>query len=227
MNKNDNMMKKKNKNKGKKALTAVGAVVAAGLTPGIMAATPACLPAQDPNVEITAAEMVSISGKAYSFDELYAMQQPGYAQEDPQVAARYGVPRPQTQQTTKYGVPRPPTQQTTMYGVPRPRPYPQPKPNPREIKERNIQIALDTIQLSLMDYCAWLIDADFYGIIISPDSDLTRDLGMTEDELKSLKAEIEDRYGVEVSHHRFYLIGQLNTLRLITEYIVRLKTVWD
>ena len=217
------MMKKKNKNKGKKALTAVGAVVAAGLTPGIVAATPL----QSPNAEITAAEMVSISGKAYSFDELYAMQQPGYAQADPQVAARYGVPRPQTQQTTKYGVPRPPTQQTTMYGVPRPRPYPQPKPNPREIKERNIQIALDTIQLSLMEYCAWLIDADFYGIIISPDSDLTRDLGMTEDELKSLKAEIEDRYGVEVSYHRFYLNGQLNTLRLITEYIVRLKTVWD
>ena len=37
------------RNKGKKALTAVGAVVAAGLTPGIIAATPECLPIQGSN----------------------------------------------------------------------------------------------------------------------------------------------------------------------------------
>ena len=79
----------------------------------------------------------------------------------------------------------------------------------------------------LMDYCNLLIDADKRGIIISPDSDLTHDLGMNEDDLKDLKAEIEDRYGVEVSHHRFRLIGQLNTLYLVSEYITKLKTVWD
>ena len=42
-------MKKRNKNSGKKALTAV---VAAGLTPGFIAATPGCLPIQGPNAEV-------------------------------------------------------------------------------------------------------------------------------------------------------------------------------
>ena len=78
-----------------------------------------------------------------------------------------------------------------------------------------------------MDYCTLLINADKRGIIISPDSDLTHDLGLTEDELKDLKAEIEERYGVEVSHHRFKLIGQLNTLYLVSEYITKIKTIWD
>ena len=45
-------MKKKNINNGKKALTAVGAVVAAGLTPGFIAATPGCLPVQGLNAEV-------------------------------------------------------------------------------------------------------------------------------------------------------------------------------
>lgn len=66
----------KKRNKGKKALTAVGAVVAAGLTPGIIAATPGCLPGQNANVEITAADVVAIDGQVYGFDELYARQQP-------------------------------------------------------------------------------------------------------------------------------------------------------
>ena len=79
----------------------------------------------------------------------------------------------------------------------------------------------------LMDYCNLLIDADKRGIVITPDSDLTDDLGMNEDDLKALKAEIEDYYGVEVSHHRFRLKGQLNTLFLVSEYITKLKTVWD
>ena len=72
-----------------------------------------------------------------------------------------------------------------------------------------------------------MIDADYEGILISPDSDLTTDLGMTSEELKELQAEIKRRYDIELSYHRFYLKGQLNTLRLITEYIVKLKTVWD
>ena len=43
----------KKNNKGKKAITAVGAVVAAGLTPGFIAATPGCMPVQGPVAEIT------------------------------------------------------------------------------------------------------------------------------------------------------------------------------
>lgn len=64
----------KKRNKGKKALTAVGAVVAAGLTPGFVAASAAGLPNQSPNAGITAADVVAIAGSTYSFDELYAMQ---------------------------------------------------------------------------------------------------------------------------------------------------------
>ena len=64
----------KDKNKGKKTLAAVGAVVAAGLTPGIVVASAAGLPIQGTNAEITAADVVAIGGTAYSFDELYAMQ---------------------------------------------------------------------------------------------------------------------------------------------------------
>ena len=45
-------MKKRNKNSRKKALTAVGAVVAAGLTPGFIAASAGCMPVQGSNAEV-------------------------------------------------------------------------------------------------------------------------------------------------------------------------------
>ena len=67
------MMKR---NKGKKALAAAGAVVAAGLTPGFIAASAAGASIQNPNAGITSAEVVVIDGQAYSFDELYAEQHP-------------------------------------------------------------------------------------------------------------------------------------------------------
>lgn len=65
---------KDRKNRGKKSLAAVGAVVAAGLTPGIMAASAAGLPIHGSNAGITAADVVAIDGTTYSFDEIYAMQ---------------------------------------------------------------------------------------------------------------------------------------------------------
>ena len=99
----------KKKNIGKKKLTAMGAVVAAGLTPGIMAASAN----QGSNAGMTAADVVAIDGTAYSFDELLAMQrgdtvesvielpdiilQPNETQEDMLVVY--------AQRATKYGVP--------------------------------------------------------------------------------------------------------------------------
>ena len=201
------MMKKKNK--GKKALTAVGVVVAAGLTPGIITATPACIPGQNPNALITAAEVVSIDGNAYSFDELYAMQQGASRDADPQVATRYGVI---------------PSQQVRMYGVKRPQ-HPQQLQQPPQPKQPTI--LLDTIQSSLVMYCAQLLEDEGRFTPFSLDSDLTRKIGLTEEQLKLLAEEITRRYGVEVSYRRFYLNGQLNTLRLVSEYIFKLKTVWD
>lgn len=205
----------KKKNKGKKALTAVGAVVAAGLTPGIIAATPACMLGLNPNAVITAAEVVAIDGNAYSFDELYAMQQGTNHDADPQVATRYGVPP--HQQATHYGVM--PSQQARMYGVQRP---PQPPTPPKQPT-----IVLDTVQTSLVQYCAQLLEDEGRFTPFSLESDLTRNMELTEDQLKLLAEEIKRRYGVEVSYHRFKLKGQLNTLRLISEYIFKLKTVWD
>ena len=80
-----------------------------------------------------------------------------------------------------------------------------------------------------MVYCIQLVDADPYteGAFFSLDSDLTSEIGLSEDQLKELKQFIEDHYGVEVSYHRFRLVGQLNTLRLISEYIYKIKTLWD
>ena len=200
----------KKRNKGKKALTAVGAVVAAGLTPGIIAATPACMPGQNPSALITAAEVVAIDGNAYGFDELYAMQQGVSRDADPQIATRYGV-RPPQQAATYYGVQRPP--QPPIHQQP-------PAPTPQEI-------AMDTITAGLVEYCVQLLEADGRFAPFSLDSDLTRNLGLDDNQLKDLAEEIKERYGVEVSYHRFKLVGQLNTLRLVAEYIYRLKTVWD
>ena len=100
-------MNMKKRNKRKKALTAVGAVVAAGLTPGFIAASAAGSSFQGSSAGTTAAEVVAIGGQAYSFDELYAMQQPDSAEMNldlPNVdvmgyqpVSKYGVPqRPQS-----------------------------------------------------------------------------------------------------------------------------------
>lgn len=199
---------KKEKNKGKKSLAAVSAVVAACLTPCIVGATPQCAPIPDPNIEITAAQVVAISGITYSFDELYAMQQ------------RFDGPRSQMLSHND------PQVGGTRYGGLRPQQLPVPPQQPAVIIEA--VEGLDTIQAGLLDYCAQLLDADPYtrGVIFSLDSDLTREIEMNDYQLKELKAFIEDYYGVEVSYHRFRLKGQLNTLHLISEYIFRLKTVW-
>lgn len=92
-------MKKKNKNKARKSITAVGAVVAAGLTPGIVNATPGIVtgpqapqaPATD--IELTAADVVSINGEVFDFDDLFAMHQVNRGQRDkPKLV--YGPPQP-------------------------------------------------------------------------------------------------------------------------------------
>ncbi len=112
----------KKNHKGKKTLTAVGAVVAAGLTPGFIAATPGCLPAQGPNTGITAADAVAIDGQAYSFDELYAKQHPDSAETkvieldvvlEPDTTIRHDVVVAIS--TTKYGAHIPPREVLDNY----------------------------------------------------------------------------------------------------------------
>ena len=101
---------KKDKNKGKKTLAAVGAVVAAGLTPGFVAASAAGSPIQGSNAEITAADVVAIDGNTYGFDELYAMQRgdtivlPDIILQEAEM--QLDEPVVFAQVTTMYGVPR-------------------------------------------------------------------------------------------------------------------------
>lgn len=218
---------RKIKNQGKKTLTAVGAVVV-GLTPGIIAATPQCAPSQNPNAAITAADVVSIGGNTYDYDELYDMQ---VRADGPKQAKKK---KEQRQHATRYGAPSGPSL-----------PY-RPNPNADNSSVPHPQRPVDvvpvvvmtpsgpeTVYVSslayLMNYCARLADSDPYtrGAVITPDSDLSTEIGLNDRQLKALKTEIEERFGVEVSYNRFYLKGQLNTLRLISEYIYKLKTLWD
>ena len=200
----------KDKNIRKKTLTAVGAVVAAGLTPGIIAATPSCLPVQDTYMGITAAEVVVIDGMTYSFDELLAMQRPGNGLEQ-------GEPRPQPlpQHASRYGAPGS-SQHATFYGVQH--------PSGSVVIVTSSEETMKKVYLKyLTEYCAQLIDAKARRIRITPDSDLAQDLGMTLEEMKELSAEIKRHYGVETSYFRFRLVGQLNTLRLISDYIYKMS----
>jgi hypothetical protein len=201
----------KNKNIRKKTLTAVGAVVAAGLTPGIIAATPSCLPVQDTYMGVTAAEVVVIDGMTYSFDELLAMQRPGNGLEQ-------GEPRPQPlpQHAARYGAPGS-SQHATYYGEQHPS-------GSVVIVTPSSEETMKKVYLKyLTEYCAQLIDAKARRIRITPDSDLAQDLGMTLEEMKELSAEIKRHYGVETSYFRFRLVGQLNTLRLISDYIYKMS----
>ena len=84
-------MKKKNKNKARKSITAVGAVVAAGLTPGIVTGAPAPEP-QGTDIKLTAADAVSINGEMYDFDDLFAMNQADSVPVD-QIVVVYGSPK--------------------------------------------------------------------------------------------------------------------------------------
>jgi len=200
----------KNKNIRKKTLTAVGAVVAAGLTPGIIAATPSCLPVQDTYMGVTAAEVVVIDGMTYSFDELLAMQRPGNGLEQ-------GEPRPQPlpQHASRYGAPGS-SQHATYYDVQH--------PSGSVVIVTSSEETMKKVYLKyLTEYCAQLIDAKAKRIRITPDSDLAQDLGMTLEEMKELSAEIKRHYGVETSYFRFRLVGQLNTLRLISDYIYKMS----
>lgn len=84
-------MKKKNKNQARKSITAVGAVVAAGLTPGIATGTPVPEPLGT-DIKLTAADAVSINGEMYDFDDLFAMNQADSVPVD-QIVVVYGSPK--------------------------------------------------------------------------------------------------------------------------------------
>ena len=81
----------KKKNKAKKSITAVGAVVAAGLTPGMVTGAP--VPESlNTDMNLTAADAVSIDGNLYEFEDLFAMNQ-GTPYPVDQIVVVYGSPK--------------------------------------------------------------------------------------------------------------------------------------
>ena len=175
----------KKKNKGRKSLTAVGAVVAAGLTPGIVTGSPAS-PAPGPEVELTAADVVAINGDVFDFDELFAMRQINRDQRNN--ALVYGPPPSMREKEEKErqealreearqdSIRRAEKAQARVYGPPpviRKSGYPEIM---RQMAADNKEAAINQIQNELVDLVANLLSPDRIPIML--DSDLSRDLNM-------------------------------------------------
>lgn len=229
-------MSKKRSNKGRKSLTAVSAVVAAGLSPGIASSTPAPQPLNT-EMELTAADAVAINGDVFDFDELFAMHQ--YSDEPQIIKPVYGPPPPKV-----YGPPPPDDRtmeeqqkaqreqalqdsirlamerqsQALVYGPPPPR-YKFIGPDElRSLAAQNQESAVEMVMEALMDYCAEMPNPDAKGNnILSEESNLVRELKMGHTQLEMLQQEIERRFGVQVTEN---MLEQLGTLRRIAKFVV-------
>ena len=206
----------KKKNKGRKSITAVSAVVAAGLTPGIISGSPASQPPIN-DVELTAADAISIGGDIFDFDELFAMEQ---IRRDPRdIPKVYGPPpsihKAQRQDSINQSI-------AEVYGPPPPR-YRFVGPEElRSIAANDKQEAADVILEALMDYCRQRpldpnVDPNVTGhIILREDRDLVRDLMMDSMQLEMLQQEIADRFEVQLTEK---MLKQLSTLRRVANFI--------
>ena len=233
----------KKKNKGRKSLTAVGAVVAAGLTPGIVTGTPASLP-PNPDVEITAADAISINGETFDFDELFAMHQvyrdpretpkvygpPPVSIKDQKVQApeedlreqarQDSIRRAMKMQALVYGPP------TTVYGPPTPN-YNFVGPDElRSIAADNKEEAIDVTLRILTDFCNMMSGSNGEApVILSENGDLIRDLKMDAQQMNDLREEIERRFAVQLPED---MLKRLGTLSRIATFIVEVaKPIGD
>lgn len=206
----------KKKNKGRKSITAVSAVVAAGLTPGIISGSPASQPPIN-DVELTAADAISIGGDIFDFDELFAMEQ---IRRDPRdIPKVYGPPpsihKAQRQDSINQSI-------AEVYGPPPPRYLFVGPEELRSIAANDKQEAADVILEALMDYCRQRpldpnVDPNVTGhIILREDRDLVRDLMMDFKQLEMLQQEIADRFEVQLTEE---MLKQLGTLRRVANFI--------
>ena len=206
----------KKKNKGRKSITAVSAVVAAGLTPGIISGSPASQPPIN-DVELTAADAISIGGDIFDFDELFAMEQ---IRRDPRdIPKVYGPPpsiiKKQRQDSIDQSI-------AEVYGPPPPRYLFIGPEELRSIAANDKQEAADVILEALMDYCRQRpldpnVDPNVTGhIILREDRDLVRDLMMDSKQLEMLQQEIADRFEVQLTEE---MLKQLGTLRRVANFI--------
>ena len=211
----------KKKNKGRKSITAVSAVVAAGLTPGIISGSPASQPPIN-DVELTAADAISIGGDIFDFDELFAMEQ---IRRDPRdIPKVYGPPpsihKAQRQDSINQSI-------AEVYGPPPPRYLFVGPEELRSISANDKQEAADVILEALMDYCRQRpldpnVDPNVTGhIILREDRDLVRDLMMDSKQLEMLQQEIADRFEVQLTEE---MLKQLSTLRRVANFIAEVVT---
>lgn len=211
----------KRKNKGKKSLTAVGAVVAAGLTPGIVTGVPVSQ-SPGPDVELTAADAVSINGEVFDFDELFAMNQ--INRDLPKV---YGPPpvsvREQDEkkrqealreQALLDSIRRAQEARALVYGPP---PVRYVSSDPEEVRAYTLSVdkeeAINTIQYKLQEYLSFMHNTTPNRI--RPDEELIKDLAA--DQQAGLLQEVEKSFGVQLSQD---MLTQLNTVHRLAKFIV-------
>ena len=212
----------KKKNKGKKSLTAVGAVVAAGLTPGIVTGVPVSQ-SSGPDMELTAADVVSINGDVFDFDEMFAMQQ--INRDIPKI---YGPPpasvREQEEKARQElreqerldSIRRAQEARALVYGPP---PVRYVSSNPEEIRTYILSVdkdeAIDNIQYKLQEYLAFMNNTRPNRI--RPDEDIFKDMNLSPGQQESLLQEVEKSFGVQLSED---MLTQLNTLNRLARFIV-------
>lgn len=156
----------------KRRKMAIGAVVAAGVTTGAMAATPAQdVTSQEtkPEVQLTAADQVVIDGQNIDFDEMLA-QLPPQVRND-RVRLMYGV--------------------KTVYGPP-----------PRDPRFDNPQIQKEPVAdtAAVADSVISIIarQANFSVENVNPKMSLRRDLGLKRADIDKVVVEIERMFNVVI-----------------------------
>ena len=223
-------MKKKNKNKAKKSITAVGAVVAAGLTPGIVTGTPAPQ-APSTDVELTAADVVTIDGDVFDFDELFAMRQ--VVRDRDQQKVVYGPPPAEVQRqeaereamrakARKDSIRRAKEEFKLVYGPP---PVPDESIKQElvrsEVANMDKEKAIEEIQGRLIFFIHAIGDPKYSLNDIKPDSQLIRDLNFNPKRLEQVLEELESNYGVQLTED---MLKQLNTPRRLARFIIEVIT---
>ena len=178
------------KGSNKKHRLAIGAVVAAGVTTGAMAAgmTPDAVTQHNSEVQLTAADRVVVDGQTVGFDQMLA-------QLTPQV--RDHVARPM------YGV-----RQPLVYG-PRPRVY---GPRP-PVRKDTVQVQ-DTIATRVIVLTATQANVD--PKTVNQKSNLVRDLGLDSLGVVELLITIEREFNVVIPDET---LDKIITVKDIIEFI--------
>lgn len=233
---------KKIKSQARKSITAVGAAVAAGITPGIVTGTP---PPQSPStdIEFTAADAVSINGDVFDFDELFAMNP---VDQEQTTVVVYGPRQPEKDKNTpdaeiadslnqerllqaervrieamrQDSIRRAQAEYKTVYGPPPPRIRTISPEELRAMASDDKEAAIDRVAVSLLDFCSQMPQFDFRNRSLE-ECDIIRDMKMEPDQLESLQQQIESSCGVLVTEA---MLKQLGTLRRIATFVVEVVT---